>query len=29
MNLLTPLLDAHLVEKRGNAKTGKYFLKGS
>jgi len=29
MNLLTPLLDADLVEKRGNAKTGKYFLKGA
>lgn len=29
MNLLAPLLDADLVEKRGNAKTGRYFLKRS
>lgn len=28
MNLLSPLLEAELVEKRGNAKTGKYFLRG-
>ncbi|MCC5848234.1 MAG: Fic family protein [Verrucomicrobia bacterium] len=26
MNVLNPLIDAGLIEKRGNAKTGKYFL---
>ncbi len=27
MNILNPLIEAGLIEKRGNAKTGKYYLK--